>query len=318
MNIRHSASVGLPVKKLIGTWYIAAACSIVSRVASANCASSSEIGIGTSSAPPPTPMTLPALPVPLCCASTDLIHRLPVSSSMPSGNFRPMPGKIPFARWRSSNSARLRPAETSIRAAVIGESPSSPSLRLRLRIWMISSVPRVTGLPSPVRSLKTTAPVVFDALGLDLAGVERHQLDHARPVRRDARRLELADVGVAAAGEVRRDVGLEPERGHRRRARALEQPPLPRVVRAGAELVVVDDVQRHQRDGVRDQPDHREHRGQPDRALEPPPPPASPAARTCSQMCSGSTASALASSGSSPRRGQSLTRPPPTAGRAGA
>jgi hypothetical protein len=29
---------------------------------------------------------------------------------------------------------------------VIGESPSSPSLRLRLRIWMISSVPRVTGL----------------------------------------------------------------------------------------------------------------------------------------------------------------------------
>jgi hypothetical protein len=50
----------------------------------------------------------------------------PASSSTPSGNFRPMPGKIPFARWRSSNSARLRPAETSIRAAVIGESPCEP------------------------------------------------------------------------------------------------------------------------------------------------------------------------------------------------
>jgi hypothetical protein len=144
------------VKKLIGTWYIAAACSIVNRVASANCASSSEIGIGTRSAPPPTPMTLPALPLPLCCFSTALIHRSPSSGVTPSGNFRPMPGKIPFARWRSSNSARLRPAETSIRAAVIGESPCRPSLRLRLRIWMISSVPRVTGFPSPVRSSKIT------------------------------------------------------------------------------------------------------------------------------------------------------------------
>jgi hypothetical protein len=161
IRYRHSASVGgvlRAVMKPSGSWYIAAACWMVIWVASANWASSSEIGIGISSAPPPTPMTLPARPEPLCCASTDLIQRLPVSSSTPSGNFRPMPGKIPFARWRSSNSARLRPADTSSRAAVIGASPSSPSPMLKLRIWMISSVPRVIFV-GPVVSSKTTSPV---------------------------------------------------------------------------------------------------------------------------------------------------------------
>jgi hypothetical protein len=101
--------------------------------------------------------------------------------------------------------------------------------------------------------------------GLDLAGVQRHHLDHTRPARLDARGLDLADVRVAAACEVRREVGLERERRRRRGARPfVQQPPLPRVPGPRAQLVITaDDVQRHQRRGVRDQPDHREYRRQP-------------------------------------------------------
>jgi hypothetical protein len=106
-----------------GTWYIAAACSIVSRVASANCASSSEIGIGTSSAPPPTPMIFPAFPLPWWRVSIALIQRSPVSSSTPSGNFRPMPGDAVREVALLELARACRPAETSSRAAVIGASP---------------------------------------------------------------------------------------------------------------------------------------------------------------------------------------------------